>query len=124
LVDDISQQVKIRRVNEVVEVFRRNALALNQAKVGTRQLALAEGPSKRSPFYLTGRNDANTKVIFPQVQVPHGSGSGDKLITPGDYVVVEIEACTSQTLTGRPLFVTTLSEYNATHEPYAGKAAL
>jgi tRNA A37 methylthiotransferase MiaB len=115
LKDDVPLDVKKRRVNEVVEIFRRNALELNRKRIGTQQLILVEGRSKRSPSEFVGRTDANVKVVFPHIQVPQ-KGVGEythlTLINPGDYVVVQVEDCSSQTLKGNPLYVTTLSHYH------------
>nr|HPM19374.1 TRAM domain-containing protein [Bacteroidales bacterium] len=51
---------------------------------------LAEGRSKRSPDFLSGRTSQNKVVVFP--------GAG---ISPGDYVNVTIERSTSATLIGK-----------------------
>ncbi|RWS26424.1 CDK5 regulatory subunit-associated protein 1-like protein [Leptotrombidium deliense] len=113
-VDDVPKDVKNRRVKEVAEVFRRNALKLNEALLGTHQLVLVEGLSKRSNDHFVGRNDLNTKVIFPNVKVKDRTKSSlndERNVAPGDYVVVEVHKCTSETLTGVPLFITRLADF-------------
>ncbi|XP_076371810.1 mitochondrial tRNA methylthiotransferase CDK5RAP1 [Tachypleus tridentatus] len=110
--DDVATDVKARRVNEVVDLFRNILLDLNKSQIGQQQLVLVEGKSKRSNHYLAGRNDRNTKVIFPSVPILSGSKSTDLLpISPGDYVVVEIQECSSQVLKGNPLYHTKLQKF-------------
>ncbi|XP_013788427.1 CDK5 regulatory subunit-associated protein 1-like [Limulus polyphemus] len=112
LEDDVPTDVKARRVSEVVDLFRKILSDLNRNQIGKRQLVLVEGKSKKSDRYLAGRNDRNTKVIFPSVPIPNGSTSTDLLtISPGDYVVVEIQECSSQVLKGNPLYHTTLQKF-------------
>ncbi len=63
LEDDVPEQVKQRRLREIIEVFRRRAGERNAAEVGTTEhLVLVEGHSKRSTEAsptLTGRTDSN-----------------------------------------------------------------
>lgn len=49
-------------------------------------------PSKRSPLDLAGRNDGNTKVIFPQTEIPDlfSTSQHTREIKPGDYVAVQV----------------------------------
>ncbi|KAL8179868.1 UNVERIFIED_CONTAM: CDK5 regulatory subunit associated protein 1 [Gekko kuhli] len=111
LQDDVPSEVKLRRLKELMAVFREEATAANAAAVGHAQVVLVEGPSRRSPLDLCGRNDGNIKVIFPDVEMGGGSGLGPAAkAKPGDYVLVEISAASSQTLRGIPLRRTTLRE--------------
>ncbi|EYB97440.1 hypothetical protein Y032_0141g2272 [Ancylostoma ceylanicum] len=101
LVDDVSEEVKRRRHEELAAVFREESLAIHQSLIGTEQLVLVEGNSKRSPSALQGRADNGTKVIFENI------GGYE----PGDYVVVRITGCSSQTMQGESLRKTTLKEF-------------
>jgi tRNA-2-methylthio-N6-dimethylallyladenosine synthase len=87
--DDVAEEVKKRRLDEIIK--KQNALSLkrNLEDIGKIQKVLAEGTSKRSKDQLQGRNSANKVVIFPK---------GNK--KKGDYVYVRIESCTGGTLLG------------------------
>ncbi|MDR6807096.1 tRNA-2-methylthio-N6-dimethylallyladenosine synthase [Dyadobacter sp. BE34] len=87
--DDIPEEVKKRRLAEIIEVQQRLSLARNQQLVGTVQRVLIEGPSKRSDDDLSGRNDQNKKVVFPREN-----------FEKGQYVDVLITECTTVTLLG------------------------
>ncbi|XP_060086467.1 mitochondrial tRNA methylthiotransferase CDK5RAP1 isoform X2 [Heteronotia binoei] len=117
LQDDVPSEVKLRRLRELMAVFREEAAAVNAAAVGRAQVVLVEGPSRRSPSDLCGRNDGNIKVIFPDVEMDDGSGLGSTAkAKPGDYVLVKISSANSQTLKGVPLRRTTLREAAAFSE--------
>ena len=60
---------------------------------------LVEGPSKRSDEQLGGRTDSNKMVVFDRQH-----------FEKGQYVRVRITDCTSATLLGEPLGLTTLAE--------------
>lgn len=110
--DDVPGDVKMNRLHRMMEVYRRNALALNSSQIGKSHLVLIEGFSKRSRNFLQGRNDNNIKVILPgNEQVPSRDGQVARLLKPGDYVAVHINAASSQVLKGIPLYVTGLQEY-------------
>lgn len=87
--DDVPEEVKGRRLNEIIEKQLEHALASNQAQLGKTQKVLVEGPSKRSADFMCGRNGRNCMVVFPK-------GNFKK----GDYVFVQINDCTSATLLG------------------------
>ena len=87
--DDISLEVKTRRLNEIIELQGRLSLAANQKCLGKKYEVLIEGTSKRSSEQLNGRTPQNKMVVF--------DGKGHKV---GDYVTVKINGCTSATLLG------------------------
>jgi tRNA-2-methylthio-N6-dimethylallyladenosine synthase len=64
--DTVPDDVKSRRVTEIVDVQRRIADELNQKLVGTMQRVLVEGPSRKSDADATGRTDTNKTVVFPR----------------------------------------------------------
>ncbi|PIO59513.1 TRAM domain protein [Teladorsagia circumcincta] len=101
LTDDVPEDVKRRRHEELAAVFREESLAFNTSLMGTEQLVLVEGISRRSPTALQGRADCGTKVIF----------ENSAHYESGDYVVVKINDCSSQTLRGDSLRKTTLREF-------------
>lgn len=87
--DDIPEDVKKRRLNEIIAKQLSHSAARNQRHVGQVQRVLIEGPSKRSDAELCGRNDQNKMVVFPR-------GDWQK----GQYVNVLVTECTSATLRG------------------------
>lgn len=97
--DDVPAEVKQRRLAESIDVFREEALKVNAALVGSEQLVLVEGESKRSAEDLCGRTDGNMKVVFP-AKPAELSGAP---IRAGDYVLVQISSASSQSLRGRAL---------------------
>ncbi|EPY85043.1 CDK5 regulatory subunit-associated protein 1 [Camelus ferus] len=113
LKDDIPEEVKLRRLEELITVFREEATKANKAFVGCTQLVLVEGLSKRSATDLCGRNDGNLKVIFPDAEMEDVTNSGLRVrAQPGDYVLVKITSASSQTLKGHVLCRTTLKDFS------------
>uniref|UniRef100_A0A8C8A7X7 Mitochondrial tRNA methylthiotransferase CDK5RAP1 n=2 Tax=Otus sunia TaxID=257818 RepID=A0A8C8A7X7_9STRI len=110
LQDDVPADIKKRRLEELIAVFREEAARANEALVGQSQLVLVEGPSKRSASELCGRNDGNVKVIFPDTETADAAGcEAAARARPGDYVLVKVTSATSQSLRGVLLCRTTLS---------------
>ena len=89
LPDDVPEDVKIRRLNELIMVQNENSARANQAEVGNVREVLVEGPSKRSREQLCGRTEQNKMVVFDK---------GNHHI--GEYVKVRITGSTSATLFG------------------------
>ncbi|XP_075701377.1 mitochondrial tRNA methylthiotransferase CDK5RAP1 [Rhinoderma darwinii] len=107
--DNVPPEVKKSRLEELISVFRVEAEKVNQRAVGSTQLVLVEGVSKRSSSELCGRNDANTKVVFPDLPIASNSLLEiDVQARPGDYVLVKIISSSSQSLKGRLLALTNL----------------
>lgn len=88
--DDVPEDVKKRRLSEVVELHRRQALESMQKDLGKTFRVLIEGTSKRSENDLFGRNDQNKVIVFPKEQYQKG-----------EYVNVKVEDCTAATLIGK-----------------------
>ncbi len=72
LKDDIAEEVKKRRLQEVIALQREHSGERNQMSLGKVYKVLVEGPSKRSDADLCGRNDQNKVVIFPRGQHQKG----------------------------------------------------
>lgn len=89
--DDIPEEIKKRRLTEVVDLQREHSLYRIEKFVGKVHKVLIEGTSKRSDKDFCGRNDQNTMVVFPV----------DERFKVGDYVNVLGESCTSATLIGK-----------------------
>lgn len=113
LQDDVPAIVKQRRLEELISVFREEAAKVNMSLIGSTQLVLVEGESKRSSEELCGRNDGSVKVIFPKTDLPvqPGKPQADS-ITPGDYVLVKITSANSQSLRGHALIRSSPSNTN------------
>ncbi len=88
--DDISEETKQRRLTEIIELQRKHSFERLKKDLGKTYEVLVEGVSKKSEKELYGRNEHNSVVVFPR----------EKYIA-GDYVMVNIEDCTSATLKGR-----------------------
>jgi tRNA-2-methylthio-N6-dimethylallyladenosine synthase len=86
--EQIPHEIKVERLERLVEVVQRRAAERAQRFVGRTLEVLVEGPSRTDPTRLRGRSRHNKVVNF--------DGLGD----PGEYVQVEITGATSQTLTG------------------------
>lgn len=89
--DDIPEEVKKRRLQEILLKQQETSLKRLQQSVGKTVRILVEGFSKKSDKDLCGRNDQNAMIVFPAAA--H--------VAPGQYVNVVIERCTSATLLGR-----------------------
>ncbi len=87
--DDVSLEIKKRRLAEIIEKQTAHSLMRNQADVGKIFQVLIEGPSRKSPEFLQGRNSANKVIVFPK-------GTYSK----GQYVNVRVDSCTGATLIG------------------------
>lgn len=91
LADDVPEEVKKRRLAEILVKQQETSLYRLQQNVGKTLRILVEGTSKKSRTDYCGRNDQNAMVVFPATEE----------IKPGQYVNVFIERCTSATLLGR-----------------------
>lgn len=92
LKDDIPEDVKGRRLSEIIAQQSLNSRERNQMDLNKVHRVLVEGFSKRSDQYLSGKNSANKVVVFPK-------GNHKK----GEYVNVLVTDCTSATLLGEAI---------------------
>src|SRR5690242_20073471 len=88
LPDQVPHEVKVQRLERLVEVIQRRAQERAQRFVGRTLEVLVEGSSRTDPSRLRGRTTHNKVVNF------------DGLAAPGDLARVEITGATSQTLSG------------------------
>ncbi|KAL7837807.1 hypothetical protein SRHO_G00275180 [Serrasalmus rhombeus] len=124
LQDDVPAEVKQRRLEELISVFREEAAKVNATLIGSTQLVLVEGESKRSSQELCGRNDGNLKVIFPKKDLPSQTTVTSMVpIEAGDYVLVKITSTNSQSLRGEAISHTSLSGSRRTEELLNDQAA-
>ena len=87
--DDVSEEEKIRRLNEIIDLQRELSLQSNRKDVGKTFEVLVEGMSKRDENKYFGRTSQNKVVIFDRQDTKKG-----------DYIKVKIDDCTSATLFG------------------------
>jgi len=87
--DDVREEVKTRRLNEIIQLQMKLSLESKERDVGQLYEVLVEGTSKKSEEHLFGRTSQNKVVVFPRGK-----------FKPGDYVNVSIKSCTSATLIG------------------------
>ena len=92
LPDDVSEEVKVRRLEELIALQNELSAAANERCVGRVYEVLVEGFSKRSREQLFGRTEQNKVVVFDR-------GS----FRPGQYVRVRITSASSATLKGEPV---------------------
>jgi len=91
LEDDIPEDVKKRRLAEILAKQQAHSLMRLQEWVGKTVRVLIEGSSKKSDLDYCGRGDSGAMAIFPAIEG----------VKPGQYANVFIERCTSATLIGR-----------------------
>ncbi|MFM2206599.1 MAG: hypothetical protein RL213_574 [Bacteroidota bacterium] len=87
--DDVAEEVKTRRLTEIIDLQNRLSLLSNRRHVGKVHRVLIEAPSKRSEEQLSGRNSENKVIVFPR-----------NVYKPGEYADVRVVDCTSATLIG------------------------
>jgi tRNA-2-methylthio-N6-dimethylallyladenosine synthase len=89
LIDNVPEDVKDRRLKEIIDLQQELSLASNRKDIGKTFEILIEGKSKRSDNQYFGRNTHNKVAVFSKT-----------LAVPGDYVSVTITGATSATLLG------------------------
>jgi tRNA-2-methylthio-N6-dimethylallyladenosine synthase len=99
--DDVPEEVKKRRLQEIIDVYREGSANNNLQEIGRTHLVLVEGSSKRSDEKLSGRTDTNKVVIFDKSN-----------FNIGDYVEVIITDSTSATLFGKPIRKSSIQEFH------------
>jgi tRNA-2-methylthio-N6-dimethylallyladenosine synthase len=90
MADDVPEEVKKRRLSEVIDLQRRLSQVWNTSLVGQEFEVLIEGDSHRSAEEFCGRNDGNQMLVFPKREG----------LRPGSYVRVRVTGATSATLRG------------------------
>lgn len=89
LEDDVPEEVKKRRLQEIVDLQQKIGLKRTQRFLNQTVEVLIEKDSKKSDLHWSGRNTQNTTVVFPKEHYK-----------PGDFVLVKVTDCTSATLIG------------------------
>lgn len=90
LADDVPDELKSRRLEEIINLQQELSLKSNQKDIGKTFSVLVEGTSKRSDKKFMGRNSRNKVIVF-----------ADFNIKPGTYKNVTVTDCTAATLIGK-----------------------
>jgi tRNA-2-methylthio-N6-dimethylallyladenosine synthase len=88
--DDVNEETKSKRLQEIIDLQQQISYDINQELIGTAETVLVEGLSKKSNQFFAGRTDTNKVVIFPK----------DVVVEEGSYVNVKINRATQATLFG------------------------
>lgn len=86
--DDVPEEIKSKRLQEIIDVQHQISLEINQDMIGKEDIILVEGFSKKSDKFFAGRTDTNKTVIVPI----------NEKIKVSDYIKVKINKATSGTL--------------------------
>ncbi|MFA8435611.1 MAG: tRNA (N6-isopentenyl adenosine(37)-C2)-methylthiotransferase MiaB [Marinifilaceae bacterium] len=89
LEDNIPEEVKGRRLQEMIELQGKMSKESNERDLGKVFEVLVEGISKKSDQELYGRSSQNKVIVFPKEN-----------FKVGDYAKVKVTDCTSATLKG------------------------
>ena len=90
--DDIPLETKKSRLTEIINMQQKHSLLEMKKHIGKTEEVLIEGDSKKSADFFMGRNSQNAVVVFPK-----------ESYKVGDYVMVNIEDCTTATLKGNAI---------------------
>lgn len=90
--DDVPEDVKKRRLDEIVKLQNALSRESNEKDLGKTFKVLIEGNSKRSDQFWMGRNSQNKVVVFPKEQ---------HALNKGSYAMVKVDDCTGGTLLGK-----------------------
>ena len=89
MVDDVPEDVKMSRLQQIVDLQRKHSLFRTQEFVGQIVEVLIDKVSKKSDNDLSGRTSQSLTAVFPRENYKIG-----------DFVMVKVESCTSGTLIG------------------------
>jgi tRNA-2-methylthio-N6-dimethylallyladenosine synthase len=90
MTDDVTEEMKTKRLQEIINLQQKISFDLNQELIGKEEVVLVEGFSRKSDKFLSGRSDTNKVVILP----------AEDNIKVGEFVRVKINKATSATLFG------------------------
>ena len=137
LQDNVPEDVKKRRLIDIIDTFKKNQFIKNKMEIGSYQLVLVDGKGKKEGQIL-GRADSNKQCIFndqmvlnqvPQfLKLPNSSQintinpndsnestqseQSKSNITLKDYLIVKIHDVSYNSLFATPICKTTIREFN------------
>lgn len=95
-VDDVPEEVKLRRLNQIIDLQQQLSHESNRRDVGKTFEILVEGVSKKDRQRFFGRNSQNKVIVFDNPVLPEGRFK----VQVGDYVKTAVNGCTAATLLG------------------------
>lgn len=117
--DDVPEEVKQRRLTELIEAFRGSTGQCFDSQIGTIQLVLVEGPNKRAPdTELIGKSDRGHRVSFVSAPLDDRDSDSNGRRNPvvGDFVEVRIMKSSRASLFGEALAISKLSSFYNIYE--------
>lgn len=99
MTDDVDEEIKSRRLEEIIALQQRISTENNRNLIGSTVLVLIESTSKKSDDFFSGRTDTNKIVVFPAAEG----------MAIGDYAKLLIDDATSATLIGKAAVKETFS---------------
>jgi tRNA-2-methylthio-N6-dimethylallyladenosine synthase len=96
--DDVTEETKARRLQEIVDLQQKHAWARSEEFIGQIVEVLVEKVSKKSTEEFSGRNSQSITVVFPK-----------ESYKIGDFVNVKINSCTSGTLKGEAVGLSSMN---------------
>ena len=90
--DDVADEIKVNRLNEIITLQEEISADLNRSLIGETVEVLVERDSSRSADDLLGRTDTNKKTLFPRENA-----------RVGEYRTVKVERANAHTLFGKLL---------------------
>lgn len=88
--DDVSEDVKKERLQEIIDLQQQISFEINQGLIGKEEIVLIEGFSRKSNDFLSGRTDTNKVLIIPF----------NENIMEGTYIKAKVARATHATLFG------------------------
>ena len=88
--DNVPDEIKTKRLQEIIELQLKISYDINQGLIGKEEIVLIEGFSRKSEHFLAGRTDSNKVLIIPY----------DEAIKEGTYIKARVTRATHATLFG------------------------
>jgi tRNA A37 methylthiotransferase MiaB len=104
----VPEEVKQRRLKEMIDTFVEGQAGLNRAEVGRLHLLLLEGRAKREQNTLMGKTDHFKNGYVGVERVPvyrSGKVVGERELAIGDYLVVRVRDCGPRALYCQPIAI-------------------
>lgn len=113
LADDVPNDIKMKRLREVIDAFHETSKPFADANLGKTELVLIDSVARRDDNDFTGRTDSNKRMFFPNVPVADGYNGINKVqLRVGDYVATRVDTSSSAgTMRGTPLYRSTLASF-------------
>ena len=90
LEDSVPEDIKKKRLHEIVNAFYSLAGSRNKRFIGTEQLVLLGSATKRNETDFKGKMDTNHTVIFPMNSLPGETDNEEREPNTGEYVRVKV----------------------------------